>query len=111
MTELEKYKREWNNIVDRLYIESEKEEFKYVFIKHIARDILNYEKKIIKKKRDILATLELTDFHDKQEVQNELEELLNYLSEMIEYLKNFTKLQPITKQGYYNYLKNAIAYL
>ncbi len=112
MTEMKDKKNidsKWRKIVDELYAANE--EFDYVVVKKIAKEIKTFSKQLEKKERELVSTLEYTDFNAKEDLKKELEKFLLYVRDFIDYVSHFTHLEPRTKKGYYNYLKNAMGYL
>ncbi len=99
----------WEKIVDALY--EANEDFNYVDVKKIVKEIKVFSFQLEKKEREIVSTLEYTDFNNQEGLKKELENFLSYIRDFLEYLNNFTVLEPSTKKGYYNYLKNAMGYL
>ncbi len=112
MTEMKDKKNidfRWQKIVDELY--EANEEFDYVVVKKLAKEIKTFSVQLEKKERELVSTLEFTDFNDKEDLKKELEKFLLYIRDFIDYVSHFTHLEPTTKKGYYNYLKNAMGYL
>ncbi len=99
----------WEKIVDELY--ESNEDFNYIKVKKIVKEIKTFSLLLEKKEREIISTLEYTDFNNQEDLKKELESFLVYIRDFLKYLENFTHLEPSTKKGYYNYLKNAMGYL
>ncbi len=108
MTEQKKYEQIWEEIIDDLY--EQNEQFNYIKVKKIYKRINIYKTKVDRKIKEIDTTINLSDFNENEHIKNDLICFKDYLLNMSEYLENFVCLEPKTKKGYYNYLKNCLSF-
>lgn len=106
--EIEQIEKEWQKYVEDIYYLNE--EFDLKKTKKIVKSLQKFLMKLEKKEKDTKITLTKTDFHDQQEIEKELKELITYIKNKLEFLDNIVSLEPKTPRGYSNYIKNAVGF-
>lgn len=109
MNQIEKLEFRWNNYVEKIYLIND--DFDYKKAKKLSKELLQFEKYLISYQNEINTTLSLSNFNSNDNIENELIEINSFIINLLSLLKNITSLSPQTKQGYYNYIKNAIAFI
>lgn len=105
----ENYEQEWNKFVEQIF--ELNEDFDWKKAKKLAKSLSIFERKLARKREEIVTTLELTEFNEKKEVRLDLEDTILIIDSYLFLLENVTKLEASSQKGYYNYIKNAVGYL
>lgn len=105
----ENYEQEWDKFVEQIF--ELDEDFDWKQAKKLSKSLSIFERKLERKREEIITTLELTDFNEKKEVKLELEDTVLIIDNYLVLLGNITKLEASSQKGYYNYIKNAVGYL